>query len=770
MLLYHFGVGWLAGGLLGVDVFFVLSGFLISSLLLREWVSTQSLDFGKFYARRARRLLPAMLLTILLVAVYAAWFAEPDARASIQGDVLSVVGYFSNWHFIASHQNYFQRYGPPSPVLHTWSLGVEEQFYLVWPAMTWLTMRRFGRKGLATVAGVGLVASFAATLVMSLSAISTTRLYYGTDVRAQELMAGALLAAAGPAVVTKLQRRSQYFKWLRAIVSVAVCGALGALIWMFHQVSGDRPFLYRGGFLLVSFLTLCLIAVAAYMPSHPVARALALPPVRYVGRISYGLYLFHYPLFLILDRGVVGASGETLLAVRLAATAAMAVLSFHLVETPIRNGRLASRLRGRRLLLVLPACAGLGVAAIVVATTLPPSSVPPAAAAGVVEAVPANPPAGLTGAHRVRVMLLGDSMALTLGVGLSQGSEAWGVDLINRGALSCDLVWNQTVNAESQTNHAETGCRDWPTIWKRLVDQYRPDVVAILLGRFEYQNRLIDGHWYTVGQAPWDDMITSSMEQAIKLVSSDGARVALLTMPYVMQTTDAPNGQPWDVNQPARTRAWNADVRRAAATEPGVATVVDLNGMVDPHDRYTSYIDGIRIRDIDNEHFSPAGGLYVRHLLLPPLAGLGREHALDTRLNITTTGSPATAPLQGASTLCAAGALAGARTLTGTFHSADLAGENNVSAMLARSGLRTDPSDLGTVVYNAWVTYSLAFLGVPQNLLSAQLMSACAEYATGPSFEPSELAVLCRWDDSSPICADPSLRGSVPTKLTAPGS
>ena len=636
VLLFHFGVTWLAGGLLGVDVFFVLSGFLITALLLQEKSSTGTLNFGRFYARRAKRLLPALLLMILLVAVYAGWYAEPDTLPSIRSDVLSTVGYFSNWHFIFTHQSYFQRFGPPSPVLHTWSLAVEEQFYLAWPAVTWLVLRRYRRRGLAVAAGVGVVGSFASTFILSLGAAGTTRLYYGTDVRVQELMAGALLAILRPAVSGWLQRR-QTAASRPASASWIVGGAgLVGLIWMFHAVSGNGPFLYRGGFLLVAAATVGLIAVSVYEPGHPVARALALPPVRYVGRISYGLYLYHYPLFLLLDSRRVGISGSGLLLIRLAATFAVAVASFHLVELPVRNGRLIRRRSApRRLLLGVPAGAALAVTAIVLATTLPSSSLSgsvsaaSARSAASMFAVPRTPPPGLTGVHRVRVLLLGDSMAMTLGVGLGRDAGAWGVDIINHGAIGCDLDWTQTVNFQNQTDIAAQGCKDWPTVWKGLIEQYRPDVVAILLGRFEYQNRLMNGRWYTVGQAPWDRLITSRMQQAIKLVSSDGARVAMLTLPYVTQTTNAPNGQPWDVNQPSRTRAWNADVRRAAAAFPGVASVVDLNRMIDPGDRYTSYIDGVRVRDYDNEHFSLAGGLYLRPFLLPAFVTLGREGALS---------------------------------------------------------------------------------------------------------------------------------------------
>ena len=635
VILFHFGVSGLAGGLLGVDVFFVLSGFLITALLLQERASTGGIAFGRFYARRAKRLLPGLFLMLVLVAVYAAWFAVATDRTSIRADVLSTVGYFSNWHFILSHQSYFQS-GTPSPVLHTWSLAVEEQFYLVWPAVTWLVYRHFGRRGMAVAAGIGVIGSFADTLALSMASVSTNRLYYGTDVRVQELMTGALLAIVGPDLYRWTQHRPAASRLVSPIWPIVPFAALAGLAFMFHSVDGRSVFLYRGGFLLVAVTTASLVAAAVYGRKLAATRLLASGPFRYVGRISYGLYLYHYPLFLLITPARVHMIGTGLLAVRLAATFAAAIASFHLVELPIRHGRLIGRsMSPKRLLLSVPGAAVLAVAAIVLATTLPSTALSGSSVAseltagGSMFALPISPPTGLTGARQVKVLLLGDSMALTLGVGLGQDAGAWGVDLINRGAIGCDLDWSQTVNFQDMTTIAATGCKNWPEIWPEDIQQFHPDVVAILLGRFEYQNRLINGHWYTVGQAPWDDLITSLMEKAIKLDSADGAKVALLTLPYVLQTTDAPDGKPWDVNQPSRTDAWNADVRRAAAAFPGTATVIDLNKMIDPGGRYTSYIDGIRVRDVDNEHFSPAGGLYLRPRLLPDFVTLGRARALE---------------------------------------------------------------------------------------------------------------------------------------------
>ena len=151
---FHGGVAGFGGGLLGVDIFFVLSGFLITSLLVGEWSRTGTLSFRRFYERRARRLLPGLFILLLLVAAYAQWFAETDTLSTLRGDALATILYVANWRFIFSGQSYFVHFGPPSPLLHTWSLAVEEQFYLVWPAVALFVLRRGGRRALAVVAAV----------------------------------------------------------------------------------------------------------------------------------------------------------------------------------------------------------------------------------------------------------------------------------------------------------------------------------------------------------------------------------------------------------------------------------------------------------------------------------------------------------------------------------------------------------------------------------------------------------------------------------------
>ncbi len=349
---FHAGVSGFGGGLLGVDIFFVLSGYLITSLLVAEWSTTGTVAFLRFYERRARRLVPGLFLLLLLVAVYARWFAQPGTLSTLRGDAFSTMAYVANWRFVFSGQNYFVHFGPPSPLLHTWSLAVEEQFYLIWPGVALLTLRWRGRRALAVVAAAGIVLSAVLTLVLFENGVSVTRLYYGTDVRTQEVMVGALLAIGLPAFVRRVRRAGRPTRRM-AYSAVTVLGGAAALalLWGLHAVSGQGAFLYEGGFLLVATATAGVILLVVVRPRAVVSRVLSLGFLGYVGRISYGLYLYHYPLFLMIDNQHTGLSGATLLAVRLGATAAVAVASYHLVEMPIRRHRF---LKGRHLVAALP--------------------------------------------------------------------------------------------------------------------------------------------------------------------------------------------------------------------------------------------------------------------------------------------------------------------------------------------------------------------------------------------------------------------------------
>jgi hypothetical protein len=243
-------------------------------------------------------------------------------------------------------------------------------------------------------------------------------------------------------------------------------------------------------------------------------------------------------------------------------------------------------------------------------------------------AVPKAPPASLPTGDHVRVLLLGDSMALTLGEGLKVKAARWGVTLDNQGAVGCDLDPNSTVNIEGSITKAAQGCADWPTKWRQMIDRLDPDVVAVELGRWEVSDRIIDGRWTQIGQPAWDHVYAAELARAIRILSSKGAHVVIFTLPYIVQTTEAPNGEPWDINQPVRTNDYNALVRQVVARSAGHASIIDLNHLVDPHGVYTSYLDGVRVRNADDEHFSLLGGELFRAEILPTFVQLGLTHAL----------------------------------------------------------------------------------------------------------------------------------------------
>lgn len=339
VLLFHADVAWLTGGHLGVSVFFTLSGFLITALLLVEHAGTGTIDLRAFWARRARRLVPAMVLCFGLVA--AATAVSDEVRAGLVGDAVAALAWVANWRFVLAERTYADLFAAPSPFQHFWSLAVEEQFYVVFPVVVLALLhvgRRHGRLVLGGVL-VGLTAlSTAAAAALHSPDLDTARAYYGTDARIAEPLVGALLALvlvrpSGLLVVTRAARG------LLQAVALPAAGVLGvALVTL-----GDHDTaLYEGGFLAVAVATAVVIAVAT-QPATWTARVLAVRPLVELGRNSYGAYLFHWPLFLVLDEARTGLAPGPLLAVRLASTLALSVLSYHLVEAPIRFGQVPGR-------------------------------------------------------------------------------------------------------------------------------------------------------------------------------------------------------------------------------------------------------------------------------------------------------------------------------------------------------------------------------------------------------------------------------------------
>ena len=306
VLLYHAGVGWLPGGFLGVDLFFVISGFLITSLLLSEARAAGHLSLRQFYLRRARRLLPALVVMLAVVAVFMAIFAAADLGQA-RGDIAAAFGYVSNWWYVLHHRSYFVAAGRPSPFQHLWSLAVEEQFYLIWPAV--LVALVATRARLRWVTGVALAAALGSAFWMRVLAVrgnvpfdtDSSRLYFGTDTHASALLLGAAAAAVMAGLAARLDRGLA--RGVRAACDVVGVAALVAVCWSMHAFDYYRPGLYRGGFLAFAAVGV-VVVVTASAPGGWLGRALDVPPMRWIGQRSYGLYLWHWPVFVYTRPGL----------------------------------------------------------------------------------------------------------------------------------------------------------------------------------------------------------------------------------------------------------------------------------------------------------------------------------------------------------------------------------------------------------------------------------------------------------------------------------
>ena len=374
VIVYHLGFDWMPGGLLGVGVFFTLSGYLITDILLGQ-VERGGIRLESFWLARARRLLPALFLMLIVVLAWVTVLG-PQQSPDFRWAAASAAAYFNNWWLIFHDVSYFAQFEAPEPLNHLWSLSVEEQFYIVWPFLVMIgvklipEVRQPGwlrpRLGIAII-GLAL-ASAILMLVLYEPGIDPSRVYYGTDTRALELMVGAALATIWPS----RHLHGRVTPGARRTIDAAGVAGLVVIALMFWRSTEFSPFLYRGGFLVLSFATVLAVAAMAH-PATRLGPVVGCRPMRWIGQRSYGIYLWHFPIIVLTTpEGAVGADLPRA-ALQTAATFAVAALSWRYVEDPIRHGALgrlwrrwrAGEWRGRRL--SRPAWAGIAVAAATVA-------------------------------------------------------------------------------------------------------------------------------------------------------------------------------------------------------------------------------------------------------------------------------------------------------------------------------------------------------------------------------------------------------------------
>lgn len=637
VLLFHAGFAWVPGAMFGLSTFFTMSGYLITSLLIEEHKGTGGIGLKEFWRRRFRRLLPASLVAMVLAIAFGLFAADATQRAELGGDIAASLAYVANWWFIGTGQSYTDLFGAPSPLLHIWSLAVEEQFYLVLPLVAWAFLRRRGGDvplnrrlvGFGWVIGVALVFT---TALPFLFTISDDFFYYATPTRLPEMLTGVLLAMV---FAPGARRRKLSDPALAPLATVAGAGAVAVMVWLWATVSLETAWVYRGGFAAFSLVSVVLI-LAMHNGRSPLTKVMTVPPMLHLGRISYGVYLFHWPIFLWITPQRTGLDGWPLFGVRMAVVLALAEASFRLVETPIRRtGRLKVAGAWRPLGRFAPvAIAALVFGGVLTSATAPEPAldlarsqseqvdfneeVATAPTAPVVDTdnvdtsdvdviealLPIEPPP-------VRISVFGDSTAMmsTVGIGIwasgqTNASYGPGATMIGCGIQRTGDKFFSAQRIEPLNEW----CGRWPVYWEQRVRASQPNTAFVQVGPWDLINRRQSASdpFIGPGDPGWEEWVLDDMLTAVDMFTDNGVFVVWATAPranaalFQPQTVGADRFF-GDVENLADDRfaIYNNLVASLPELRPGAVEVLDLAGWHDAvGDRdFQLRPDGIHVTD-----------------------------------------------------------------------------------------------------------------------------------------------------------------------------
>jgi len=632
VVLYHAdlvyrGRQWFGAGFLGVDAFFVLSGFLITALLIVEHQQGHGIALVDFWARRMRRLLPALFAMVGLAVVYAVVAADIAELDHIRAHGIASLLYVANWQFIREGTSYFTQFEIESPFQHLWSLAIEEQWYLFWPLVV-LGLLRWRRSArlIMWVSLAGAVASAAWMMFLFEPGTDPSRVYFGTDTRAQSLLIGAALSSALIAGVTVSDRVVR--RVLPALATMAAAAL--AMIWLLGSFTDE--WYYRGGFLLLA-CAVGLVIVAAVQPESNIVRsALSVRPLVGLGVISYGVYLWHWPIFLVLNgRGPLESwSFEAITALRLATTLAVSLASYFLLERPIRRGALG-RIRFTPALVPVTAVVLFGL--LIVSTSRPAGPTLPVAEAerATDGSIPTTddlrdgidpgtrpPPDDAATTTATKVLVVGDSVAYSMATGFTAEIQRDSQLLVwNQTVLFCELTSGPRLENGVVVQPSDT-CDDWDETWRDDVADFQPDVAVLEVGAWELFNRKIDGRWLVFGTGEYDRYFLGLLDDAIDALSSEGATVVLLSTPH-FERADTMSAREWTQNETWRTEHLNELFEQAAADNPD-AVLLPFGSWLCPeeHGCLQDLAGGEPTRE-DGVHFTDEGALTAARWLAPQL-------------------------------------------------------------------------------------------------------------------------------------------------------
>jgi peptidoglycan/LPS O-acetylase OafA/YrhL len=627
-VLYHARATALPGGFLTIDLFFVLSSFLITSIALNEWDRTRRIDLTAYAGRRIRRLLPALLLCVTALAIYLPIGADPDVVPRWTGSIVAALTYSANWFEIFGNVSYFEQFDDPSPLYHTWSLAIEEQFYLLVPFVVLGCLALGARRGPRALLGLGVIGAIASAMWMAhlYDGGDPSRVYYGTDTRAQGLLIGIALAALvrmwGP-VRSDAGRR----------VAV-VAGYIGVayLVFAVTQLDQRTSWLFdRGGFLVLAVAASAAVFATMQPSRGPLHQVLEAAPTRYLGRITYGVYLYHWPIFLVVITPRRMAESWWWIALGLALTLGVAAASYAFVERPIVERRmpvLRRPLAPRGFAVGAMAALAVIVLGLVVAEPAPDAPQrstalpPPPPSTTLAPGGEAQPGATTSTAPAapLRVLVVGDSLMAQMGAALEQWGTAHPDELVvfNHSQLGCPVARGGEVRIPDGTeSEVLPQCNAWATpvteeqlvepavvSWTTAVEAFRPDVVLALVTPWDVADRRIPEKgfedWTHVGVAAYDDYVRAEYRAASQVLGATGARVLWMLGPALDRPVSPQN-------DPARIAALNELVREAISTVPR-ATTVDYPGWIgevgEARDR-TLRGDGMHLSEVGLEQVVP---------------------------------------------------------------------------------------------------------------------------------------------------------------------
>jgi peptidoglycan/LPS O-acetylase OafA/YrhL len=662
VFVFHAAGPGLPGGFIGVDVFFVLSGYLITRILISQFSRTGRISVLDFYARRMRRLMPAVIVLVGAVVVREALWGNVLELTSRLKDGIATLFYIENWNLIAQSDQYFEESVSASPLRHAWSLSIEEQFYLIWPLLL-VPILAFGRKNRAL--SIAVISTMVAISVVLMAALFepglVTRAYYGTDTRVHQPLIGALLAF----LVTRNSHSTGNAPGAGYLWPTVAAVSLGGLFIASRLLTGTSPIYYLGGSFLVAVLAGVLILALERSPTQWVARSLGWNPLRQLGRISYGFYLWHWPIILWLTapEGFSFWERRAVNLIQFLLTLAVALASFVLVESPIREGTV----RVGRLKTPATIVAGLGALAVtglftysmlnsgsteMMLTEAPTSplnsEVTPAELEGIAAAALADrsyepcpndpqPCVKVDGdsPESPTVVLIGDSTAQSYDPALKELAQELGFRYVQAAVGGCPLSHRLIATGTDGDLHKASNfmCYEQiPLIYETVLAEYEPDLIIATswneTNQHVEQDRLLEK-----GTPEHIAATEEALRATVSLLTSDGARLVLIdvlppgnsveclkegapdTPSCVRPITDGSGETPYN----------QIFARLAEELDPEVVNIT-LTDVVCPDDVCPLIIDG-QVMRYDGGHFTSAASRSLAPLLAERLLEAGVDLA-----------------------------------------------------------------------------------------------------------------------------------------------